>query len=117
MLELHGSPTVADRVAKVFIMEGNDPLPAGVYVGLRSHPAGTGIAGRSTRETTLWDQAFTGDPPNAPFFGLMNPATQSIGLIPQHHVCFAYFQAPAAPALAYMTDLCRFLERCRQRYG
>ena len=117
LLEVNGGPTVAERVAKVFIMEGNDPLPSGVYVGLRSHSIGTGIGGRSAQERLLWDPIFTGSAANTLYFGLMNPAAQSIGFTPQHHVSFAYFQVPATPALAYLADLCGFLERCRQRYG
>lgn len=117
LLELNGDPTDAERILKVFIMEGSDPLPAGVYVGLRSHPATSGVAGRSVKERRLWDAAFTRDAANATYFGLMNPTTQCIGLTPQHHVCFAYFQVAATPSLLYLTELCKFLERCRQQFG
>ena len=83
-----------ERVAKVFIMEGGDPLSRGGYVGLRSHPATGGIGARSTAERRLWDLAFQAEPNCVPFFALMNPAAQSIGLIPQQEVCFAYFVIP-----------------------
>jgi hypothetical protein len=117
LLEVNGGPTVAERVVKVFIMEGGDPLPAGVYVGLRSHPARTGIGGRSARERLLWNPAFAGHAANTSHFTLMDPVTRSIGFTPQHHVCFAYFQVTATPTLPYLTELCAFLERCRQQYG
>lgn len=117
LLQLAGDPTVAERVAKVFIMEGRDPLATGVYVGIRSHSTSAGIPGRSAEEQRLWNPAFQAEPVCSPFFAVMNPVTNSIGLTPQQHVCFAYFLVPPTPGLAYLTNLTRFLERCRHQYG
>jgi hypothetical protein len=118
LLQLVGDPTVAERVVKVFIMEEDrDPLSAGVYVGIRSHSTPTGIPGRSPAEQRIWNAAFQAEPLCAPFFGMMNPTANSIGLMPQHQVCFAYFLVPPTPRLADLTNLTRFLERCRQQYG
>ena len=105
-------------VAKVFIMEAQDPLPTGVYIGLRSHSLPGGIGARTAAELRLWDPAFTADPECSPYFVLMHPTTNSIGFTPQQDVCFAYFLInPDPPPLAWLTELTRFLERCRQQYG
>lgn len=116
LLENDAAPPDADRVVKVFIMESSERLPDGVYIGLRSHMAGGGIGQRTQKENRLWDPAFVDTDLNAAYFNLMDPAVNTIGLTPKHHVCFSYFQVQENPSDDYLIGLCRFIERCRLQY-
>lgn len=109
--------TSQERVAKVFIMEDSGPLPPGVYVGIRSHSATSGLGGRTPAETRIWDPAAQLDPHWSPYYRLLDPVHRTIGLTPQHDVCFAYFMVPPTPAWTFLSALAAFLEHCRQAYG
>lgn len=106
-----------DRVVKIFIMETIDPLPEGVYIGLRSHTINNQIEGRSLKEDRLRDPLFRDRDNNKDFFSIIERNRDTIWFNPDNRVHFNYLCIPEEPSLQYLTNLFGFIERCRKQYA
>jgi|GEM_PF-6498439 len=104
LLEPEGPDSRKERIIKIFIMEGPDPLPEGVYIGIRwkcPREPGSNIP---SREDRIWQVVFQEKPANRAFFAAISEKQDHIGFTPQQHVLFRYMRVPSGTSQAYLND-------------